>query len=150
MPIYKSNPNTLNVAATCSETRALGPGLRAVVWVQGCPFNCTNCISPDWREISRKVLYYPQELSAKLLMNADISGLTISGGEPMLQAEGLAETIRLIRTQRDIDVICFTGYRYEHLLEMKSKPGIRRLLQEIDVLIDGEYRESENIDTGLR
>lgn len=150
MQPYKSNTNTLNIAATCSETRALGPGLRSVVWVQGCPFNCKNCISPDWKVFSRKVLFSPQELSEKLLLNPDISGLTISGGEPMLQAKVLAETVRLIRTQRDIDVICFTGYRYKQLLSLKSKPGIQRLLQEVDVLIDGEYREAENTDIGLR
>jgi anaerobic ribonucleoside-triphosphate reductase activating protein len=150
MQPYKSNTTTLNIAATCPGTRTLGPGLRAVVWVQGCSFNCKSCISPDWKVFSRVNLFSPQELSTELLLNPEVSGLTISGGEPMLQAEGLAKTVRIMRTQRDIDVICFTGYRYEQLLSLKSKPGIQRLLQEVDVLIDGEYRELENTDIGLR
>jgi len=38
----------VQVAETCIGTRALGPGLRSVVWVQGCPFSCAGCIAPDW------------------------------------------------------------------------------------------------------
>jgi pyruvate-formate lyase-activating enzyme len=48
----------LNIAATCQATYALGPGLRSAVWVQGCPFRCPGCISPDWvKEISRSALF---------------------------------------------------------------------------------------------
>jgi pyruvate-formate lyase-activating enzyme len=38
----------VQAAETCVGTRALGPGLRSAVWVQGCPFRCTGCIAPDW------------------------------------------------------------------------------------------------------
>lgn len=38
----------INVAEICLGTRALGPGLRSALWVQGCPFRCPGCVAPDW------------------------------------------------------------------------------------------------------
>ena len=68
--------------------------------------------------------------------------MTISGGEPFLQAKELAEMIRLIRQKRDMGVIVYTGFLYEDLLSRAdSDEGIRRFLGEIDLLIDGPYIE---------
>ncbi|MBE0697352.1 MAG: radical SAM protein, partial [Anaerolineaceae bacterium] len=87
----------LNIAAICKGTRSLGPGLRAVVWVQGCPFQCPGCIAPDWIPIHPSHLYSPEQLVDDLLGDPHIQGLTFSGGEPMLQAVGLAFLSRLAR-----------------------------------------------------
>lgn len=80
----------------------------------------------------------------------EITGLTFSGGEPMEQAEALAEVVRLARQRRDLDVICFTGYRYETLLKKPADSGIPNLLQVVDVLIDGPYISEKNNSVGLR
>jgi anaerobic ribonucleoside-triphosphate reductase activating protein len=147
----------LNIAATVPATRALGPGLRAAAWVQGCCFNCPGCISPEWipKEIARQVT--PQDLASELLANPEIEGLTFSGGEPMLQAAGLASVIRLARLQRQqaqqapLSVISFTGFTLEQLQRNPANmPGIADFLAEIDVLIDGLYRAELNDSHGLR
>jgi anaerobic ribonucleoside-triphosphate reductase activating protein len=144
------NKNNLNIAATCQSTHALGPGLRSVVWVQGCPFSCRGCISPDWipNRLARRMT--PEELSEDLLSDPAVTGITISGGEPMQQAAGLAETVRLIRRRREVSIICFTGYRYEDLFDRPPTTGINLLLAQIDVLIDGPYIASSNENRGLR
>lgn len=140
----------LNVASTCRETRALGPGLRAAVWVQGCPRACAGCIAPEWIPFVDARHVTPQALKDELLENPAVTGLTFSGGEPMLQAAGLAELIRLARKERDLSLICFTGYRFERLRAKPPAPGVADLLGEIDVLIDGPYVARLNDGLGLR
>ncbi len=148
-----SDPNTeaiLNIAAVCPLTRSLGPGRRAVVWVQGCAFHCPGCIAPDWIPIHPARLVTPEALVEELLANPTITGLTFSGGEPMLQAAGLARLARLAKARLDLNIICFTGYRLEHLLQNPPVPGVSELIHEVDVLIDGPYVQHSNDNHGLR
>jgi anaerobic ribonucleoside-triphosphate reductase activating protein len=68
----------------------------------------------------------------------------------MQQAAGLAETARIIRSARDVSIICFTGYRYEELIKKPPASGVALLLSELDVLIDGPYLAGLNENRGLR
>jgi len=140
----------LHLAAKKIGTFSLGPGYRAVIWVQGCPFHCKGCISPEWirpggietdiEEIARLIIEEPQ-----------IDGLTISGGEPMMQASPLYHLIKLLRESRtNLNVICFTGFRYQDLIKTPPSPMVINFLDEIDVLIDGPYIASKNDNNGLR
>jgi len=140
----------VNVAETCTNTRALGPGLRAVVWVQGCPFRCAGCIAPDWIPLRDARWVAAADLAAELLADPGVTGLTFSGGEPMDQARGLARVIRCAREQRDLSLICFTGYRLAELRKRPAESGIPSLLGQTDVLIDGRYVAARNDDRGLR
>lgn len=128
------------------EVTVLGPGTRYVLWVQGCNKNCPGCIAPeshsmtDGKQITIDALVWEIALS-------DADGLTVSGGEPFLQAEVLAELIKSVRRIRPIDVIVFTGYYYEELLQ---KPEAQKLLSQIDLLIDGPYIRELDDGIGLR
>jgi anaerobic ribonucleoside-triphosphate reductase activating protein len=141
---------SLNVAATCTATTALGPGLRSVVWVQGCPFRCKGCVAPDWIPFRPASSYQPEELGRHLLHNPKVTGITISGGEPMLQAALLAQMLTYAKKDRDIDVIVYSGFQYKQLLSNKNNQGITALLSQIDVLIEGPYIESRNDNRGMR
>lgn len=141
---------TLNVAAITPATRALGPGLRSVLWVQGCSFRCPGCLAEDWipqREAHRMTV---AAAAARLCADPDVRGITFSGGEPMDQAGALAELITRVRRNRDVDLICFTGYRWERLRKRPPNPGVAALLAEVDVLIDGLYVRALNDGVGLR
>ena len=81
---------------------------------------------------------------------SQINGLTFSGGEPMHQASGLAALARLARKAKDIDIISFTGYRYERLLNHPPNAGVPELLAQVDVLIDGPFVQTLNDHVGLR
>jgi anaerobic ribonucleoside-triphosphate reductase activating protein len=140
----------LNIAATCSATRSLGPGLRAVVWVQGCPFRCRGCIVPEWLPNTPARLIDADTLAGELLTDERVDGLTFSGGEPMLQADALARVVRTVRRSRDVSLICFTGYRLERLQTRPPADGVGLLLGEVDVLIDGPYAASRNDGQGMR
>jgi len=142
--------DVLNIAATCPATTALGPGLRAVIWVQGCIFHCPGCVAPDWIPIRPARLVRAEDVLTELLSNPKITGLTFSGGEPMLQAAGLARLARMARQRRDLDIICFTGFQKTHLEKSPPGYGVAELLGLIDVLIDGPYLEQLNDNKGLR
>jgi len=141
---------TLNIAATQVGTRALGPGWRSVVWVQGCPFRCRGCVSPEWIPQRPARAVSAEDLAAELLADHEVTGLTFSGGEPMLQAAALSEVARAARRERDVSLICFTGYRLARLRAHPPSPGVPSLLAEVDVLIDGTYVEARNDGRGLR
>jgi anaerobic ribonucleoside-triphosphate reductase activating protein len=140
----------INVAAFRLGTKALGPGLRSVLWVQGCPFNCPGCFSVDWIPQTINELWETNEL-AKLLVCNDFEGLTISGGEPFAQAGALVDLIRIIRTLRpDYTFIVYTGFEIEKIRADKSSGDKVQLLNLIDVLIDGKYVQYRNDNKGLR
>ena len=148
--MYSMPSPHLNVAAISRSTRSLGPGERAVVWVQGCPFHCHECLAPEWIPLRPAQRISPQELVNELVTSSSVTGLTFSGGEPMQQAAGLAHLAKIAREQRDLDIICFTGYRFEQLIKSPPAAGIKELLDEVDVLIDGPYIPSRNDGVGLR
>jgi anaerobic ribonucleoside-triphosphate reductase activating protein len=140
----------LKVAETCVGTRSLGPGLRSVAWVQGCPFHCQGCIAPEWIPMRAARGVRPADLAAELLAHPGVTGFTFSGGEPMAQAAGLAEVISIGRQQRDLTLICFTGYRLDELRDRPPGLGVADLLAQTDVLIDGRYVGSRNDGRGMR
>ncbi len=139
----------LNIAALCPSTIVLGPGKRFVIWVQGCCFDCPDCGSPEWREIKDEMLIPPDNLAEKILSIPELNGITISGGEPMLQAKNLHKLVRLLRPQKSLSVICYTGFTLEQL-QKKEDTDINNLLSETDVLIDGPYIDSLNDNKGWR
>jgi anaerobic ribonucleoside-triphosphate reductase activating protein len=141
----------LNVLDSYVGTHALGPGLRSVVWVQGCRLRCPGCMTSDGLSMVRARLVDPEELAREVLGDSRITGLTFSGGEPMLQAAGLAALARAARSIRPaVDILAFSGYTLEVLRSYPPAPGVAELLAELDVLIDGPYIERENDGRGLR
>ena len=140
----------VNIANIVKSTHTLGPGSRAVVWVQGCPFRCPSCIAPDWQPYEGGQQLTPAKVVQQLITD-EIKGITISGGEPFSQAEALAEVVYLAQQRKpELDIICFTGYRYETLLERSPNAGAHRLISLLDVLIDGPYVPAMNDGIGLR
>ena len=127
------------------RTKVLGPYERSVIWVHGCCFSCEGCIGEHYKHGSYSEAS-PAELAQWFLQDDKISHLTLSGGEPMLQAEALSRMIREIRKYRDTGVIVYTGFTYEALAEKsKEDEGIRSFLDCIDLLIDGPYiKELDN------
>ena len=142
--------DVLNVAAVCPSTRSLGPGVRSVIWVQGCFFRCPGCIAPGWIPIQPARMVPLDKLVEELLVDPAVTGLTFSGGEPMLQAAGLARFARLARQVRPLNIICFSGFTLSHLRRVPPGPGVDDLLEQLDVLIDGPYIEQLNDNRGLR
>ena len=85
-----------------------------------------------------------------LLRFPEQEGLTVSGGEPFLQAEALARLIDRLRKRKEIGVILYTGYTLEELRGQQAPEGSGALLERIDLLIDGPYIANLNDGGALR
>lgn len=92
-------------------TRSLGPGLRYAIWTQGCPFNCPKCATPEGRPVVAAKIIETDSLAEDIICNDAISGITISGGEPFLQAASVATLLKKVKESRpELTVIIFTGF----------------------------------------
>jgi len=142
----------LNVASICPSTHALGPGKRFVVWVQGCPFNCAGCVSPDWIPIRPSKAVAVADLAKRIAETDDLEGVTISGGEPALQADGLTSLLDAVKALRpDLSVIAFSGFTLEQLTRRAAADAfVADFLKHLDVLIDGLYVKELDDGVGLR
>lgn len=135
--------NKLRLSQTAFPIHTLGPFRRFGIWVQGCDKRCPGCISPETQSMSGGYEVDISTLTSIILEQQGIEGLTISGGEPFLQNEALHELIQLLRNKKDLGVIMYTGYQLGDVADSL-------LIRDIDVLIDGEYREELNDGCGLR
>ena len=118
-----------------------GPGLRCVVFVQGCPHHCPGCQNPQTWSFEGGEEVTPSELLRRIEDTVLDTGVTFSGGEPFAQADALADLARMLRPR--YDVACYTGYLFEALLAKSERDeGTRRLLENIDILVDGPFVEA--------
>lgn len=134
------------MAGIVPESVVDGPGVRFVVFVQGCPHHCQGCHNPEtWdfqggKEMTVKEVL--KMLRKKVKLN-HIEGLTLSGGEPFLQAEELIQLAKEAK-KMGLDVVTYTGYTFDQLQTL-DVPGVNELLEVTDILIDGpfiqEYRD---------
>lgn len=125
----------INVYMTEPAVTVLGPGTRYVVWVQGCHRACPGCIAASSHKAGAGKMISAGALALDICLSG-AEGLTISGGEPFLQAGPLAAMVQKVRRKRDLGVIVYTGYLYEELLAL---PAAAPLLAVTDLLIDGPY-----------
>jgi len=130
----------LRLFALAWPVTALGPGERAVIWVAGCSRECPGCISPEMQPRDAGEEVPVRALAARLArIGVPLDGLTISGGEPFDQAEALADLLGLLQhTRPDWNVIVYTGYQIE---ELGANPARADLLNRLDILADGPYRQ---------
>lgn len=132
----------------CNGSHALGPGCRYVIWTQGCMRRCPGCLTPQSQPLNGGEEVAVNDLAADIILNPAIDGITISGGEPMLQAPALASLLQLIKQSRpELTVIVYTGATFERL---KKDDTAMTLLKHVDIVIDGEYIESKNDGLGIR
>ena len=130
---------TMRMYGVVSDSIVDGPGYRTAIFVQGCPHHCEGCHNPESHDFAAGKDMTLDEIEQKFTGNPLLDGITLSGGEPFCQPVGCAELARRAH-QKGLNVWCFTGYHYEALLERaQTEPGIKALLAEIDVLVDGPF-----------
>jgi len=126
-----------------------GPGLRFVVFVQGCPHHCPGCHNPESHDPAGGFSTTTTRIWENLIKNPSLRGVTFSGGEPFLWAKELAEIGRCAR-ERGLDVMTYSGFTWEQLINRAAgDAGVRALLEVTQYLVDGRYEE-EKRDISLR
>ncbi len=128
----------LHIAAYLPRSRANGPALRSVLWVQGCPFRCAGCFNPPFLPFAGGREVAPRDVADWMLTESETEGVTFSGGEPFAQAGALAAVAERVRAAGK-GVLVFTGYDAVELQSSRN-PGFRHLLEAADLLVAGRYR----------
>lgn len=131
----------MRLAGVIRESIVDGPGLRFVVFVQGCPHGCLGCHNPQTHDFSGGYECPVERIAAAIAENPLLTGVTFSGGEPFCQAQELAELARLVKAQRK-HLLLYSGYTFEQLLH-NPEPAVRQLLEYGDLLIDGPFLQQE-------
>lgn len=133
------NLHNLVISHFEKNTDLLGPYSRFVIWVHGCCFNCKGCLADDTKTGNGRQISI-EELG-DIILAQDIEGITISGGEPFLQAQPLSALISYIRKNKDLGVIIYTGFLFNDIIKDETKFP---LLKQADILIDGRYEQDKD------
>lgn len=129
----------MRVSGIVDESIVDGPGLRYVVFTQGCPHHCKGCHNPQTHSFEGGFLLSAEAALGQLQENPLLSGITLSGGEPFEQAEALCALADGAKALGK-NVMTYTGYVFEDLLA-RNDLWTDRLLDLTDTLVDGPYKE---------
>ncbi len=127
-----------------------GPGLRMVIWTQGCIHNCYKCHNPQTHKLDGGVTVDTDFIIKEIKKLKLHRGITLSGGEPFLQPKALSLIAKAAQME-NLDVWCYTGFEFEYLINKNNPLYMYNniLLQYIDVLVDGKFIYEEK-DIGLK
>lgn len=136
-----------------------GDGLRVIIFLSGCRHHCKGCHNPETWDINSGKHFDEAALNNILKeLNKDyISGITISGGEPLLD-ENAKDVLNLICTVKQTypnkTIWLYTGYTYENIMNFKNSKSITNstkndneiikemVMNKCDVVCDGKFIQS--------
>ena len=129
-----------------------GPGVRSTLFVSGCTNKCDGCFNKELHDFNygEKWTKDIEDDFIKQVMNPNIVGVNILGGEPMDQVrdEDLCNLLRRIKYETNKSIWLWSGYLYEDIIVSDDK---RNILEYVDVLIDGRFEiEKRNISLSYR
>ena len=129
------------------NTLVEGPGLRTAIWLQGCEANCPGCFNKAANDLSPNAGYEAsvEILMQKLRANKSITGITIAGGEPLLQVEELTELLRRVSAElTHLNILLYTGYDLKKLMSNQRYHDCCGLA---DVIIFGPFIQALSPDS---
>ena len=125
----------IRIAGIVPESFVDGTGIRFTIFFQGCLRNCRGCHNPATHDLNGGEILDTEEIISAIKKNPLLTGITLSGGEPLLQISPALELAKAAKNL-NLNVWCYTGYKFENIPE-----NAEELLKNIDVLVDGEYIE---------
>ena len=127
---------------------ANGSGIRTSIFVTGCTHHCFNCFNEEYQDFGAGKEWTDEETELVLsyVKDPNVSGLTLLGGEPMQNVEGLLDVVVKVREAVPEKTIwLYSGYTFDALKELAapSKEKALELLSYCDVLVDGPYVDEQ-------
>lgn len=118
-----------------------GLGIRTVIWTQGCKHKCPGCHNPETWSFTGGALVDIKYIEKEMDKLEGQTGITFSGGDPFYQPKECAYLAKHAH-KIGLNVWCYTGFTYEQLMSLSKKnPDIMSFIKEIDVLVDGPFRQ---------
>jgi anaerobic ribonucleoside-triphosphate reductase activating protein len=142
----------IRVGSFVEFTEAMGPGLRACLWVAGCPMRCKGCGTPEFLSKESGSAMSVEDLCRRIddaVREHGIEGVSFSGGEPFAQAGAVARIARHARSS-GLSTQSWSGFSRKHLESSRAPDGAAELLAELDVLIDGPFVQRRMNDDPFR
>jgi anaerobic ribonucleoside-triphosphate reductase activating protein len=137
---FNTKENEILLAAMIQPDSIVdGPGIRTVIWTQGCTHNCKECHNPETHSINAGGYVSIDNICNQIKDNNQ--NITFSGGDPMLQPKQCAKIARCAKERR-LTVWAYTGFKFEYLISLNNK-DINEFLKFIDVLVDGPFDVSK-------
>ena len=139
----------MNYALIRKNDIANGPGVRVSLFVSGCRHHCKGCFNPETWNFSYGKRFTDETISEILnaLRYDHIEGLSLLGGEPF-EPENQEELLHLTLLVRERypqkTIWCYSGFTFETQLfpgKVGNPETCRMLLKNLDVLVDGTFRE---------
>lgn len=141
--------NEIRLAGIAYESLVNGPGIRRVLFSQGCKHNCNGCFNKETHSFCDGKIQDMDEIINSIKSNPILRGVTFSGGDPFEQADKFAYIAKELKDTK-LDIWCYTGYTFEYILKHKDEnKGWSNLISYIDVLVDGKFEEDKKIE-GLK
>lgn len=128
---------TIQVSGVETDSIVDGPGMRFTVFTQGCPHCCPGCHNPETHSFQGGRAVEVEAIAKEIEKDPLCAGVTLSGGEPLCQPKPLAQLAELVNGMGK-NVVCYTGYTWEQLIEQQD-PDIMALLRQCKYVIDGPY-----------
>lgn len=134
-----------------SDSIVDGPGLRTVLWTQGCSHHCKECQNPQTWSFKGGALVPVSEVLKAIDELENQDGFTFSGGDPMFQVESCNIIADYVR-KKGMNIWVYTGFTYEEILDLAKKDKTYMdFLSKIDVLVDGRFEiEKRNLSLLFR
>ncbi len=135
----------LHIAKIHLPVTSLGTGRRLALWIMGCLKRCKGCITPEFQR-HEGGSFYPERSFYGLVRFAieseKLTGITISGGEPLLQWRPLRNSILALKKEFPfIDVLVYTGFTYKPDCDLNFLEADEKIeVDWIDILVDGEFQ----------
>ena len=145
----KNIKNLIKISGLVNDSIVDGPGMRFVVFTQGCLVGCKGCHNPETWDPEGGRLVEVDDIVKAWQKNPLIEGITISGGDPFLQPD---KTLYLVKKAKEtnLSVVVYSGRYYEELLDLEN-PAINEILKTADILIDGPFEiEKLNLELPYR
>lgn len=127
------------IAGINKASFADGIGVRYTVFCSYCPHHCEGCHNQKYWNIESGVKISTSDILNDITKLSYKPDITFSGGEPFSQAEGFFDLAQKIKTNTDRTIWCYSGFTFEELLAFPKESNERKLLNLIDVLVDGKF-----------
>ena len=137
----KPSDSSMRIHRFVPQTAAEGPGVRAALWVQGCPIRCPGCFNPQTWSAKGGSVVTVDEVLAWIIEAEGIEGVSFLGGEPFTQATALAELGAACQA-RGLSVVTFTGYDFS-AIQSAARPDWNQLLAVTDLLLAGPFVQDQ-------